>query len=142
MYPKLNTLAGLLAISTLNSKSLFGLGDLCDENSNICERIEGCYERTSRSSCDMKWWAYIPKGKLACPEEGCPLYIWLDGSFDSNTHQKRDQIMQMEMLKRGFVAVNVGYDDSMLRPSFGTCSVSFRWGMYAYDVYVMYTTRV
>ena len=28
--------------------------------------------------------------------------------------------MQMEMLKRGFVAVNVGYDDSMLRPSFGT----------------------
>lgn len=50
--------------------------------------------------------------------------------------------MQMEMLKRGFVAVNVGYDDSMLRPSFGTCSVSFRWGKYAYDVYVMYTTRV
>ena len=78
----------------------------------------------------------MPRGRLPT------LYLACDGSFDSNTHQKREQIMQMEMLKRGFVAVNVGYDDSMLRPSFGTCSVSLRWGMYAYDVYVMYTTRV
>ena len=57
-----------------------------------------------------------PQGELAC-DSGCPLYIWLDGSFDSNTHQRRDDIMQYEMLQRGFVAVTVGYDDSLLRPS-------------------------
>jgi len=71
----------------------------------------------------MKWWAYIPQGDLAC-DSGCPLYIWLDGSFDSNTHQRRDDIMQYEMLQRGFVAVTVGYDDSLFRPSMGCDSTS------------------
>ena len=89
--------------------------DLCNDNSDICELITGCYaDRGAKSGhCNMPWWAYVPKGSLACPKEGCPLYLWMDGTLDSNDHQSWDDVMQFEMIKRGFVAVNVGYDNSL-----------------------------
>ena len=113
---KRSTLATLLAIVV--SKAGYCYGDdytLCNDNPNICKLEKGRYRDGNNRY--MNWWAYIPQGELACDTGGCPLYIWLDGSFDSNTHQRRDDIMQYEMLKRGFVAVTVGYDDSLLRPS-------------------------
>ena len=60
--------------------------ELCGDNSDICELITGCYaDRDAKSGrCNIPWWAYVPKG---CPEEGCPLYIWIGGKLyiiDSN----------------------------------------------------------
>jgi len=54
--------------------------ELCGDNSDICELITGCYaDRDAKSRrCNIPWWAYVPKG---CPEEGCPLYIWMGGKL-------------------------------------------------------------
>jgi len=71
----------LLAGVILSMSILSCNADLCSDNADICELITGCYaDRDAKSGhCNMPWWAYVPKGSLACPEEGCPLYIWMDG---------------------------------------------------------------
>lgn len=106
----INVFVGILAVSTL---CLNAWAELCDEYSDICELVTGCYCDTSESDddcvCNRDWWAYKPVGAHACTE-GCPLYIWMPGSLEANTHTHLDQFFMIEMLKRGFVAVNVGYD--------------------------------
>ena len=102
----INVFVGILAVSTLSSKALFGHAELCGEYSNICELVTGCYCDSASDDdcvCNRNWWA-------ACPDKGCPLYLWMPGSMEANTHTHLYQFFMIEMLKRGFVAVNVGYD--------------------------------
>lgn len=103
----INVFVGIIAVSTLSSNALFGHAELCDEYSNICELVTVCY---CDSASNRNWWAYKPVGVHACPDKGCPLYLWMPGSMEANTHTHLDQFFMIEMLKRGFVAVNVGYD--------------------------------
>ena len=89
---KIHTIIGRLVAIVLD----LCLGELCDDNSDICDKVLGCYsDRNAESGqCNMSWWAYVPKGKLACPEEGCPLYIWMDGTMDANKIQLQDEIFK------------------------------------------------
>ena len=110
MHRIINVLVRLLAISTLYSSRLTCVGDdeLCSDD--ICELVTGCYSDKNAHDgiCNMNWWAYVPKGKFACPEEGCPLYIWMQGTKD--VREQESFIMLFEMMKRGFIAVQAGYD--------------------------------
>ena len=92
---KIHTIIGRLVAIVLYTIT-FCLGDLCDDNSDICESVIGCYsDRNAESGqCNMSWWAYVPRGRLACPEEGCPLYVWMDGTIDSNKIQLHDEIFK------------------------------------------------
>ena len=113
-----NTLFGLLALLALHTNPIVCLGaatDLCDANPDICELVTGCYpDKTSRDgSCNMNWWAYVPTGEYKCPTEGCPLYIWMHGTMEANVREPESYVMQLEMLKRGYIAVQAGYDDDM-----------------------------
>ena len=113
-----NTLFGLLALLALHTNPIVCLGaatDLCNANPDICELVTGCYpDKTSRDgSCNMNWWAYVPTGEYKCPTEGCPLYIWMHGTMEANVREPESYVMQLEMLKRGYIAVQAGYDDDM-----------------------------
>ena len=106
----MNVLVSLLAISTLYFNRVTCLGDdeLCSDD--ICELVTGCYSDKNAwyDSCNMNWWAYVPRGKFACPEGGCPLYIWMHGTKD--VREQESFIMLFEMMKRGFIAVQAEYD--------------------------------
>ena len=106
---KIHTIIGRLVAIVLYTIT-FCLGDLCDDNSDICESVIGCYSDKNAwyDSCNMNWWAYVPRGKFACPEGGCPLYIWMHGTKD--VREQESFIMLFEMMKRGFIAVQAGYD--------------------------------
>ena len=111
-------LFGLLVLLALHTNPIVSIGaatDLCDTNPDICELVTGCYaDKTSRDgSCNRNWWAYVPTGEYKCPQEGCSLYIWLHGTMEANVREPESYVMQLEMLKRGYIAVQVGYDGDM-----------------------------
>ena len=93
---KIHTIIGRLVAIILYTIAFCLGGELCDDNPDICDTVLGCYsDRNAESGqCNMSWWAYVPKGKLACPEEGCPLYIWMDGTIDANKIQLQDEIFK------------------------------------------------
>jgi hypothetical protein len=100
----------LAAYTLLHSKSILVTAGLCELNSDICSATTGTY--TDHDNNSREWWAFIPQGSLACREEGCPLYIWIDGTNQAPYQEKPDQLYMLEMLKRRFIAVNVAYDAS------------------------------
>ena len=111
--PSINSsFARLVAAYTvvLSTKSTFVNAGLCEDNAGICELVTGGY--TDHDGNTRPFWAFVPMGEYACPSEGCPLYVWIDGTAQAPYQIKPDQFYMLEMLKRGFVAVNVGYDAS------------------------------
>ena len=96
------------AYTILSTKSTFVDAGLCEDNADICELVTGGY--TDHDGNTRPFWAFVPIGAAACPPQGCPLYVWIDGTNQAPYQVKPDQFYMLEMLKRGFVAVNVGYD--------------------------------
>ena len=41
------------------------------------------------------------------------MYIWMHGTMEANVREPESYVMQLEMLKRGYIAVQAGYDDDM-----------------------------
>lgn len=92
----------------------------CEDNSDICSLTTGTY--TDHDGTTQAWWAFIPQGSIACPDDlGCPLYIWIDGTNQAPYQETPDQLYMLEMLKRGFVSVNVAYDASTFDYLSGRC---------------------
>ena len=112
-FSKTNVLhAGLLVTTTLlHSKSLFCLAGLCEDRSDICELVQGKY--SDHDGEDREWWAFKPIGELACPLQGCPLYVWIDGTDQDPFQLMPDQFYMLEMLQRGFIAVTAAHDNSI-----------------------------
>ncbi len=99
----------LAAYTLLHSKSILVTAGLCEQNPDICSLMTGTY--TDHDGSSREWWAFIPQGSLACPADlGCPLYIWIDGTNQAPYQEAPDQLYMLEMLKKGFIAVNVAYD--------------------------------
>ncbi len=69
---------------------------LCEDNPDICRLHTGTY--TDHDSKVMNWWAFEPIGDYACPEEGCPLYVWVDGTEQEPYQMKPDQYYMIEMV--------------------------------------------
>ena len=114
--PKINIASGLLAASFMHlvhPNALFCLAGLCEDNPDICELVTGCYsdrEGIDDDACNREWWAFKPIGPHACPPEGCPLYVWVEGSGRTpyaTAFPGKDSMLAM--LKRGFIAVTVDY---------------------------------
>ena len=106
---------GLLALSTFNSPAqLFRIANLCEENSDICEYSTGCYSDHPWLTCNKGYIVFKPAGENACPPQGCPLFIWMDGTLFNPYNGFHDQYIMLEMVKKGFVAVDVTYDDSLI----------------------------
>lgn len=74
----------------------FSHAGLCEDNSDICRLHTGTY--TDHDSNVMKWWAFEPIGDYACPEDGCPLYVWVDGTEQEPYQTKPDQYYMLEMV--------------------------------------------
>lgn len=69
---------------------------LCEEYADICRLHVGTY--TDHDNTRMQWWAYEPIGEYSCPDEGCPLYIWIDGTDQDQYEARNDQLYLMEMV--------------------------------------------
>ena len=129
-------LAGLLAIpSSFRSRSVFCRAadplvadlqesetNLCQTNPADCEFITGGYYSDYPQTYNRDYLIYKPEGKYVCPPEGCPLFIWLDGTSVNVVHTFRDTYFMFEMVKRGFVAVDLTYDPSFTNYALQGCN--------------------
>lgn len=69
---------------------------------------------------EAKWWAFVPTGSVACPAEGCPLFVAVDGTRDEFFDPFDQQTWMIEMVQRGFVGVTMEY--SAAYGEFGFCN--------------------
>ena len=65
-------------------------------------------------------WAFVPTGSVACPAEGCPLFVAVDGTRDEFFDPFDQQTWMIEMVQRGFVGVTMEY--SAAYGEFGFCN--------------------
>mmetsp|Transcript_9784 Transcript_9784/g.17660 ORF Transcript_9784/g.17660 Transcript_9784/m.17660 type:complete len:548 (-) Transcript_9784:307-1950(-) len=90
-----------------------------------CNLVEGTYDASEGGQ--RPWWAFVPDN---CPDGGCPLFFWIDGTGEVDFRHDRQQLWMEEMFNRGFVAVTADYASGIV--SYGGCygrGITGSWGV-------------
>jgi len=82
-----------------------------------CKVEEGTYVNPQGDVA--RWWAFVPDGAKACPEEGCPLFVTVPGTQAEFFDPPGLQMCMIEMVDRGFIGLTFEYANKF--NEFGFC---------------------
>ena len=109
--------------------------DLCKDNSDICRLHTGTY--TDHDAIVKKWWAFEPIGTYACPDEGCPLYVWIYGTTQAPYETIPNQFFMMEMVRYCHVhRAHIDWNsfESLFSPSHFYSNVACHWFTLSFSI--------